>query len=344
MSELTAREAALLKTLVETYISDGQPVGSKTLVETCGLEVSSATIRNVMKDLEDLGYIASPYTSAGRIPTESGYRLFIDSMINIKPLKPEFLQQYESSFDVSRINNSSELLQSATNAISNITKLAGVISLPRHQDALIQQVEFIKLTGNRALVVLVMADGDVQNKIIRLDREYSKSEFTKASNYLSEHYAGMNVKAASFGIRAELEDMQDQMNTLMTTIIQLGTQTFSVENSDELVTAGETHLMSYDELSDIKQLKELFEAFNKKRDILHILDKCSDASGVKIFIGHESGYSVLDHCSIVTAPYELANGQIGVLGVIGPTRIAYDKVIPIVDATSQILSKALNSG
>ncbi len=343
MSDLSPREAALLKTLVETYISDGQPVGSKTLVDTCGLDVSSATIRNVMKDLETLGYIASPYTSAGRIPTESGYRVFVDSMINIKPLKPELLQQYESSFDVSRINNSSELLKSASQAISNITKLAGVISLPRQHDALIQQVEFIKLTGQRALVVLVMEDGDVQNKIIRLDRKYSKSEFTKAANYLSEHYAGLSIQTASRGVRAELEEMQDQMDTLMAEIIKLGTQSFSADDGDELVTAGETHLMSYDELSDIKQLKELFEAFNTKRDILHILDKCSDASGVKIFIGHESGYSVLDHCSIVTAPYELANGQVGVLGVIGPTRIAYDKVIPIVDVTTQILSKALNS-
>jgi heat-inducible transcriptional repressor len=341
---LSGRARQLLKTLVETHIHEGEPVGSRTLARVSGLDVSPATIRNIMAELEEMGLITSPHTSAGRIPTEAGYRLFVDSLLQVEPLDERVVQRFRQQF--SQAGNTQSLVQSASKLLSSITQLAGVVTLPKRVSAVIQQVEFMPLSGHRVLAVLVLGNDMVQNRILQLERDFSRSELEQAANFLTAHFAGMEIEVARRQLEQELQTMRSDLNELMASVILLGEQTFNSEQqSDEegFVLAGETHLMDYRELSDMEKLRSLFEAFNRKRDILHLLDRCVSAEGVQIFVGHESGYSVLDDCSVVSAPYSHDGRIIGVLGVIGPTRMAYDKVIPIVDLTARLLGSALNS-
>ncbi len=336
------RAQALLKALIETHIVEGQPVGSTKLAKSSGLSVSPATIRNVMKDLEALGYISAPHTSAGRVPTEAGYRLFIDTLIQTKPIEEQVMSQLREEID--REVDTNQILKSASSMLSNLTQLAGVVSLPYQKPASITKVDFVKLSQQRVLGVLVMMDGKVENRILQLEREYNHSELEQAGNYLTEHFAGMDIYSARTRLLDDLEVMKTSLNDLMTSVIDLGKEAFQSNKPQEtLVTSGETHLMEYAELSDVEKLRKLFEAFNEKRDILHVLDRCADSDGVQIFIGHESGYDVMDDCSVVTAPYSADGEVLGVLGVIGPTRIAYDRIIPLVDVTAQILGSALKS-
>ena len=340
--QLSDRARQLLKTLVETHISDGQPVGSRTLARASGLNVSPATIRNIMSDLEEFGFIASPHTSAGRVPTEAGYRLFVDSLLQVEPLNEGIVKQF--SDELNHALDSQALVHSASSLLSGITHLAGVVTLPRHANNIIRQIEFMPLSGQRVLAVLVMAGDNVQNRILKLERDYSRSELEQAANFLTEQFAGMDIVEARKRLTAELQEMRSSLNELMESVLALGEQAFSRSQEEEdYVLAGETHLMEYAELSDMEKLRQLFEAFHQKRDILHILDRCVDADGVQIFVGHESGYSVLDDCSIVSAPYSVDGEILGVLGVIGPTRMSYDQVIPIVDVTARLLGAALNS-
>ncbi|MDD2832656.1 MAG: heat-inducible transcriptional repressor HrcA [Methylotenera sp.] len=331
------RAQILLKTLVEHYISDGQPIGSRTLLQHSGLDVSAATIRNVMSDLEQSGFVASPHTSAGRIPTQKGYRLFVDSLLTVQPLSARALAQLKSGLSSP---NPSELIANAADMLSQLTQFAGVIMTPKRQRIAFKHLEFLTLSDKRILVIIVTSDGNVQNRILMTDKPFSPTELTQASNYFNTHFSGQTFDEVQSKLRAELKKMQSEMNQLMTAALETGHQT---ANTDGVVIAGERNLLQVDDLSgNVQSLRKLFDIFEHRTSLLQLLDSSQRAEGVKIFIGGESGYLPLDECSLITAPYE-ADGQIvGTLGVIGPTRMAYERVIPIVDITAKLLSNALS--
>ncbi|MDE2304015.1 MAG: heat-inducible transcriptional repressor HrcA [Gammaproteobacteria bacterium] len=341
---LSERAQLLLKTLIETYIRDGQPVGSRTLSRDSGLSLSSATIRNVMADLEALGFVASPHTSAGRVPTQKGYRFFVDTLLKLKPPESQEVEQIERRL-TSEASTGRSLVHTVSQMLSSVTQMAGLVTLPRQSYTALTQIEFIALSENRALAIMVMNDREVQNRILQLDRAYTAEELRRAANYLNEAFAGRSLPEVRAMLLAQLEDTQQHMNRLMVDAIQMAQKVFDrPENpSVEYVIAGETNLMGFAELSNIERLRRLFEAFNEKHDLLRLLDNCLHAQGIQIFIGQESGYRILDDVSVVAAPYVADNQVIGVLGIIGPTRMAYERVIPIVDVTAKLLGSALNS-
>ncbi|HUQ12083.1 MAG TPA: heat-inducible transcriptional repressor HrcA [Steroidobacteraceae bacterium] len=341
---LSEREQLLLRVLVGSYIRDGQPVGSRSLSRESGLALSSATIRNIVSDLESLGFVSSPHTSAGRIPTDKGYRFFVDSLLKSRtpsdedPAVSELRRQLEAARD-----DSKALVAAASQLLSNVTRLAGVVTLPRPQMASITQVEFVGLSDNRALVILVFNDREVQNRIIQLERYHSPDELRRAANFLTERCRGKTLGQVRADILREMQEAREHMNTMMKDAINVAERVFKTDDSSrmEYVIAGETNLMGAGELSSVDKLRRLFEAFNEKRDILNLLDHSLRAEGVQIFIGQESGYRILDDVSMVTAPYSADNEVVGVIGVIGPTRMAYERVIPIVDITAKLLGAAL---
>ena len=332
------RAQILLKTLVEHYISDGQPIGSRTLLQHSGLDLSSATIRNVMSDLEQLGFIASPHTSAGRIPTQKGYRMFVDSLITVQPLEMQALEQLRSGLSSP---NPSDLITSAADMLSQLTQFAGLVMITKRKRIAFKHLEFLPLSEKRVLVIIVTSDGNVQNRIIIADKHYSASELTQASNYFNTHFSGYTFEEVQLKMLQELKEMQSDMNRLMTAALDASNK--GVEN-DGVVIAGERNLLQIDELStNVNSLRKLFEIFERRTSLMQLLDNSQHAEGIQIFIGGESGYLALDECSMVTAPYEADGQVVGTLGVIGPTRMAYERVIPIVDVTAKLLSNALNS-
>ncbi|HTV52969.1 MAG TPA: heat-inducible transcriptional repressor HrcA [Steroidobacteraceae bacterium] len=345
---LSERAQSLLRALVESYIRDGQPVGSRTLSRDSGLQLSSATIRNVMADLEELGFVVSPHTSAGRIPTDKGYRFFVDTLLRVRALDgsavPELHAEIQRALD-EHTESSKALVGAASQLLSTVTQLAGVVTLPKAQQASITQVEFVGLSENRVLAVLVLNDREVQNRIVQLERYYSPDELKRAANFLNDKFRGRALPQVRAEILRELSETREHLNQVMLDAITVAQQVFQAGREEplEYVIAGETNLMGVAELSSVERLRRLFEAFNEKRDFLYLLDQSLKAEGVQIFIGHESGYQILDDCSLVTAPYSLGDRVVGVLGVIGPTRMAYERVIPIVDATAKLLGAALNS-
>ena len=346
---LSERARHLLRILVESYIRDGQPVGSRVLSRESGLQLSSATIRNVMADLEELGFVASPHTSAGRIPTDRGYRFFVDTLLRAQPqladeaAAAEIRRQVDTSRETSK-----DLVASVSQLLSTVTQLAGVVTLPMTQKASISQIEFVSLSEERVLVVLVFDDREVQNRIIQLERHYSSDELKRASNYLNEQFRGRTLAQVRQEIVSQLKEAHAHLNQVMLDAISVAQHVFEAGDAGggdrmEFVIKGQTNLMGVAELTSVEKLRRLFEAFNEKRDFLHLLDHSLKAEGVQIFIGHESGFQILDDCSVVTAPYAAGDSIVGVLGVIGPTRMAYERVIPIVDLTAKLLSAALNS-
>ncbi len=342
---LNERAQQLLKLLVEHYIRDGQPVGSRTLSRDLGLNLSAATIRNVMADLEELGFVSSPHTSAGRVPTDKGYRFFVDTLLKFQPLEHEKIaaiqQRLREHFD-----DPKALVAAASQMLSTITRLAGVVTLPRQSHAALSQIEFVPLSDNRVLAILVVNGREVQNRILQLERHYGADELRRASNYLNQEFGGKELSEVREHLVAQLKETRENLNQMMLDAIRLAQQVVNVPASGgrmEYVMAGETNLMGFAELSNVEKLRRLFDAFTRQRDILHLLDQSLKAEGVQIFIGQESGYTILDECSIVTAPYTLDQEVVGVLGVIGPTRMAYERVIPIVDITAKLLGSALNS-
>ncbi len=345
---LSERAGSVLRMLVETYIRDGQPVGSRALSRDSGLNLSSATIRNVMADLEELGFVASPHTSAGRVPTDKGYRFFVDTLLRVRPIDagagPEIESEIHRMLE-SHGESPKALVAAASQLLSSVTCLAGVVTLPSPQQASITQIEFVPLSENRVLAVLVLNDREVQNRIIQLERHYSADELKHAANFLNEKFRGRPLPQVRQEILRELTEAREHMNQIMLDAITVAQHIFErgEEQPLEYVIAGETNLMGVGELSSVEKLRRLFEAFNEKRDFLHLLDQSLRAEGIQIFIGHESGYRILDDCSVVTAPYSLGDQIVGVLGVIGPTRMAYERVIPIVDVTAKLLGAALNS-
>ncbi len=337
------RAQQLLKVLIQRFIRDGQPVGSRTLSRKSGMELSPATIRNVMADLEDLGLIAAPHTSAGRVPTPEGYRLFVDSLIRYKPPARTEVEKLKKQL-VCQADNTSALLDSVSNLLSDVTSLAGVVSVPKGQRAILRQIEFLSLSESRVLAILVVNDSEVQNRVLATAQPHTNDELQRAANYINENYVGHDLTEIRTRLIADLETTRDSMNRAMLDIISVAQSAMEgVAPREEFLVAGETKLMDFAELSDIETLRNLFDAFSKKQFMLKLLDKSINADGVQVFIGRESGYQILDNCSVVTAPYHVDDDHIGVLGVIGPTRMAYDRIVPIVDITARLLESALGS-
>ncbi len=337
---LDKRAQILLKTLVEHYISDGQPIGSRTLLQHSGLDVSPATIRNVMSDLEQLGFITSPHTSAGRIPTQKGYRLFVDSLLTVKPLENNAFQQLKEG-----LNSPSQtaLINSAADMLSQLTQFAGVVLTPKRKRIAFKHLEFLALSEKKLLVIIVTQDGNVQNRVIVTEKPYTAQELTQASNYFNANYQGFTLEEVQQKLHAELKQMQADMNKLMSAALE-ATQTDANAEKESVVIAGERNLLQVDDLStNVTSLRKLFEIFERRTSLMQLLDNSQRAEGIQIFIGGESGYLPLDECSMVTAPYEADGQVVGTLGVIGPTRMAYERVIPIVDVTAKLLSNALSS-
>ena len=342
---LNERAQRLLRVLVQSYIRDGAPVGSRSLSRDSGLSLSSATVRNVMADLEGLGFVTSPHTSAGRVPTDKAYRFFVDSLLRAQmPTDDLSLEEIRRQLDLPA-DSSKSLVATASQLLSNITHLAGVVTLPLAQAASLSQIEFLSLSENRVLVVLVLNDREVQNRVIQLERHYSSEELRRAANFLNEHCVGRTLPQIQSELVQQLKETHEHLNQAMLDAISMAQRLFSqssVTEDIDYVIAGETNLMQHGEKASVDKLKRLFEAFNEKRDMLHLLDQSLKAEGIQIFIGQESGYHILDDYSVVTAPYSSDQGVVGVVGVIGPTRMAYERVIPLVDLTAKVLSSALN--
>jgi heat-inducible transcriptional repressor len=332
------RARYLLKSLIERYIIDGQPVGSRVLSRQSGLELSPATIRNVMADLEEMGFITSPHTSAGRVPTAKGYRFFVDSLLVVKPLDQSEISELQDQLQADRPQS---LVSAAAQLLSSLTQFAGVVATPRRREPSFRHIEFLRLSERRVLLIIVTPDGDVQNRILHTDRQYTPSQLIEASNFFNDHYAGQPFAAIRGLLADELKQLREDVVGLMTAAVDAGDAALA-DSRDDLVVSGEKNLLSASDLSsNMDRLRRLFEVFEQKTSLLHLLDLSQRAHGVHLFIGGESGLAPLDECSVITAPYEIDGQVIGTLGVIGPTRMAYERVIPIVDVTARLLSNAL---
>ena len=335
---LDSRSQTLLKTLIERYIVEGQPVGSRTLSRHTGLELSPATIRNIMSDLEEMGFIASPHTSAGRVPTALGYRLFVDSLLTVKPLASAEISELK---EVIQPSQPQQAINSASQLLSQLTRFAGVVIVPRRQ-ARIRQIEFLSLAEKRVLLILVTQDGDVQNRILQTQKNYSAAELAEAANFLNQHYAGQELEQIRGRLREEIMQLRSDMSELMSAAVSASGDAAS--GATQFIISGERNLLGIEDLnSNMNRLRQLFDMFEQKTGLAHLLELSNRAEGVQVFIGGESGIAPLDECSVVTAPYEVNGEVVGTLGVIGPTRMAYERVIPIVDITARLLSNALNT-
>lgn len=339
--QLDNRAQTLLKALVERYIADGQPVGSRALSKISGLDLSPATIRNIMADLEEMGFVASPHTSAGRVPTPRGYRVFVDTLLTVQPIDESVL---ESSLQT-RLHTSSQqkTLTNAAQVLSSLSQFAGVVLTPRHE-SVFQQVDFLRLSEKRILLVIVAPNGDVQNRLLLTDVDYTPSQLTQAANYINQHYGGMSFDDVRLRLQGELRQLRDDMTRLMQAAVEAGSDAMA-ENGEDVVISGERNLLSVSDLSsNMSSLRKLFDVFEQKTGLMQLLDISSKATGVQIFIGGESQLVPMDEMSVVTAPYEVNGKVVGTLGVIGPTRMAYERVIPLVDITAKLLSNALSHG
>jgi heat-inducible transcriptional repressor len=336
---LDKRAQLLLKTLVERYIAEGQPVGSRTLSKHSGLDLSPATIRNVMSDLEELGFIASPHTSAGRVPTPAGYRFFVDTLLVMKPLDTGEQRQLE---DQLHPDNPQRVIQSASQLLSHLTRFAGVVVTPRRRTLAFRQIEFLRLSEKRVLLIVVTPEGDVQNRILFTERDYSPAELVSAANFINQHYAGHDFEQVRQRLHQELHQIRQDMMQLMSAALEAGNRAVA-EGSEPYVISGERNLLTAQDLTqDLGRLRQLFEMFEHKTTLLRIFDLSLRGEGVQIFIGGESGVTAPEDVSVVTAPYKVDGEVVGTVGVIGPSRMAYDRVVPIVDVTAKLLSSALS--
>jgi heat-inducible transcriptional repressor len=338
--QLEPRAQTLLKALVERYIADGQPVGSRALSKISGLDLSPATIRNIMADLEEMGYVASPHTSAGRVPTPRGYRLFVDTLLTVQHLEGQH------GVDAERMRlcaqQPQKLIANAAQMLSSLTQFAGVVQSPR-RESVFQQIEFLRLSEKRILLVIVDPRGDVQNRLLLTDVDYTPAQLVQSANYLNQNFAGQTFDEVRSRLTGELRQLQHDIGGLMQTAVEAGSEAMA-EGKDEMVISGERNLLSVSDLSsNMSSLRQLFEMFEQKTGLMQLLDTSSKAGGVQIFIGGESKLVPMDEMSIVTAPYEVNGKIVGTLGVIGPTRMAYERVIPIVDITAKLLSNALSN-
>jgi heat-inducible transcriptional repressor len=336
---LSERAQILLKTLVERYVAEGQPVGSRTLSRYSGLDLSPASIRNVMADLEEMGFVASPHTSAGRIPTARGYRFFVDCLLTVRALDRAEIDQLEGQLQG---DQPQRLLLSASHVLSDLTRFAGVVMSPRRRSTSFRHVEFLRLSDKRVLLIIVTPDGDVQNRILATERDYSPSELVEASNFVNQSYLGLTFDQVKERLQEELMRLRDDMTQLLTKAVDAGSEALN-EKPEEYVLSGEHNLLHVHDLSsNVISLRRLFDLFEQRTGLLQLLELGSRAQGVQIYIGGESGLVPLDECSVVTAPYEVDGQVLGTVGVIGPTRMAYERVIPIVEVTARLLSNAMS--
>ena len=339
---LDNRAESVLKNLVETYIQQGQPVGSRTLSKLPQLDVSSATVRNVMSDLEELGLITAPHTSAGRIPTAQGYRLFVDSMIKCSTLTQTVISELTERFQ--QETDPEALLAHASDVLSELTQFAGVVVSPSHSMTRFHQLEFMRLSETRLLAILVTEDGRVQNRVLTTAHSFSDSELVSAANFFNSRYKGNTLDDVRRLLLNDMHHDNDEMHQLNKEAMQAASRVISeedVSSQSDVVLSGEQKLLDVPDLCQIETLQKLFDAFKTKRDLLDLLDRSMKASGVSVFIGEESGYSALGECSVIASPYHADGTILGTLGVVGPTRMAYDEVISVVDITSKLLSQAL---
>lgn len=336
---LNDRAQILLKTLVDRYVSDGQPVGSRALQQLSGLEVSSATIRNVMAELEEMKLVSSPHTSAGRVPTALGYRLFIDTLMVVQPLDSTRVQQLELQLQP---DNPSRLINQASNLLSELTHFAGVVASPQRANITVRQIEFLRLSENRVLLIIVMPDGEVENRVLVTHKDYSQSQLNEAGNFLSKHYADCAFQDIHQRMQVELQQLQHELTALMSAAIVASDAVIASKNENYVI-SGERKLLHINDLSsNMKQLRNLFDVFEQKTELLQLLNVSRHAQGVHIFVGSESGMQGLEDCSVVSAPYMVDGQTVGTLAVVGPKRMNYEKVIPIVDITAKLLSNALS--
>ena len=334
---LDERAKTLLKALVERYIADGQPVGSRTLSRASGLELSPATIRNVMADLEDLGLIVSPHTSAGRIPTARGYRLFVDTMLTAQPLAHAHHSPPQLPPDQPQ-----RVIANAAQLLSNLSSFVGVITAPR-KASVFHHIEFMRLSEKRVLVILVAPDGDVQNRVIFTAQDYSQSQLVEASNYLTANYRGLTIEDVRERLKTEVDALRGEIATLMQAAVQAGSEAHA-DSQEQVVISGERNLLTVQDFSsDMGSLRKLSDVFEQKTQLMRLLEVSSRAEGVRIYIGGESMVVPFEELSVVSAPYEVDGQIVGTLGVIGPTRMAYDRMIQIVDITSKLVSNALST-
>jgi heat-inducible transcriptional repressor len=337
-TSLDPRARQLLRTLIGRYIQSGEPVGSQTLARHAGLDVSAATIRNILADLEEVGLLSAPHTSAGRIPTAQGYRLFVDSLLQVRPLPEGEVARLRSELPAG--SGTQALLGSASELLSAMTHFVGVVSVPRREQFAFRRIEFVPLDAQRVLAILVFSDNEVQNRIIQTRRPYDASELERVANYLNTHFSGRTLPDIRARLLRELRSARDEMETLLAQSVELAEQVLAPSH-DDMVLAGQTRLMGVQELADLDRLRDLFEAFARKREILQLLERTVRATGVRIFIGEETGLAPLEGMSLVTAPYAAGGQVLGVLGVIGPSRMAYERVIPVVQAAAEALGAAI---
>ena len=336
---LNERAQILLKTLMERYISDGQPVGSRALQQFSGLDLSPATIRNVMADLEEIGLVRSPHTSAGRIPTGLAYRLFIDTMLVTKPLDSARVQKMESRLQP---DNPSRLIAQASSLLSELTQFAGVVATPKRDAITVRQIEFLRLGEKRVLLIIVMPDGEVENRVLLMERDYTQSQLTEAGNFLNQNYLGCSFSQIREKLRGELRELHQDMSALMAAALAAG-DAADAKQSGDYVISGERNLLHVDDLSaDMNRLRGLFNLFERKTELLQLLEAGRKGQGIHIFVGSESGLASLDECSVITAPYSSDGKVIGTLAVVGPKRMDYQRVVPIVDITARLLGNALS--
>ena len=334
------RARQLLRTLVARHIRSGEPVGSQTLARHAGLDVSPATIRNILSSMEDAGLLAAPHSSAGRIPTAQGYRLFVDALLQVKPLPEGDLSRLRSELPAGA--GTQALLGSTSELLSAMTRFAGMVSVPKRESFAFRQIDFVALDPQRVLAILVFADGEVQNRVVPVRRAFSPSELEQAANYLNAQFAGQSLALIRAALLRELRDARSEMERLLASSVELAEQAFAPAREDDMVVAGQTRLLGLQELGDLDRLRALFEAFAEKRELLQLLERTAKAPGMRVFIGEETGLAPLEGMSLVTAPYGRDGQVLGVLGVIGPSRMAYERVIPVVEATAAVLGAALN--
>jgi heat-inducible transcriptional repressor len=340
ITALDPRARRLLHTLIAQHIRDGEPVASRSLARQAGLEVSSATIRSIMADLEQVGLLAAPHTSAGRVPTTQAYRVFVDSLLEIEPLR---------EIDINRLReqmapgiSTQSLLAQASEVLSAMSQFVGVVTVPQRNNSAFKHIDFVPLDDNRVLVIMVFPDNEVQNRIVQLPRSFTAQDLEQTANYLNRHCSGLGFSQIRSRLLLEMQQAKSELDQLMSTALDIS-QMLLMQNQrpDDLLLSGQTRLMGAQGMSDMEHLRSLFEAFSQKREILGLLDTCANAQGIRVFIGEESGLAPLQSCTVITAPYS-CNGQVlGVLGVIGPTRMPYERVIPIVKATAELLGDAL---
>jgi heat-inducible transcriptional repressor len=340
---LDPRARQLLRTLIARHIRDGEPVGSQTLARHAGLDVSPATIRNILADLEEIGLLSAPHSSSGRVPTPQGYRVFVDSLLQVRPLPDSEVARLKNELPAG--SGTQSLLGSASELVSAMTHFVGVVSVPRREQFAFRHIDFVPLDGKRVMAILVFADNDVQNRIVEPRRVFDPGELERVANYLNVNFAGRPLSEIRSTLLHEMRVAQNEMESLLSHTVELAEQVLAPDvidrGNDDMVVAGQTRLIGVQDLSDLDRLRDLFEAFARKREILQLLERTVRAPGVRIFIGEETGLAPLEGVSLVTAPYAAGGRVLGVLGVIGPTRMAYDRVIPVVQAAAEVLGAAL---